>query len=127
MIYVMNRVRKWKVYLTRRKKRHVILTKREEGLSQIRVFGVNLIIFPRITIKNMILRIKYPIILQHQNAGICLTILFKILNKGNVSNVGNVKDHITPSTVRIGRVTSRTYTLSRKKKRFEMWKTRCTG
>ena len=92
-------LRKEKVYLTGRLKRQVILIRREEGLSQIRVLGVNLVTYPRITIRKLILRIKYPSILQNQKEGICLTTFFKIMNKENLSNAGNVKEHITPSTV----------------------------
>ena len=97
LISVMNRVRREKVYLNRRIRRQVTLTRKEEGLSQIRVLGINLRI--SITIREQILKIKYGIILQHQKTGICLTTLLKIMNKRNLSNVGNVRDRIMPSTV----------------------------
>ena len=95
----MSRVRKGKVYLTRRLERKVILTKEGEDSSQKIVLGVNIRTSPRITIIKLILRIKYPKILQHQKAGICLTTFLKILNKGNLSNAGNVKEYITPIIV----------------------------
>ena len=116
----MNRVRKNKVYLTRRLKRQVILTRREEGLSQIRVLGVNIRISPRITIRDLVLKIKHHRILQHQEEGICLTTLLKAMNKWNLSNVGNFKDHITTSIVRTRRGTLETYTLSRRRKQLEI-------
>ena len=77
----MNWVRKAKVYLTRRIRRQVTLTRREEGLSQIRVLGINLKISLRITIRELILKAKNHIILQHKKEGICLTTLLKIMNK----------------------------------------------
>ena len=103
LISVMNKVRKEKVYLTGRIRRQVTLTRKEEGLSKIRVLGINLIISLRITIRDHILKIKHHKILQHQKAWICLTTLLKIMNKRNLSNAGNVKDCIFPSTVQTGR------------------------
>ena len=64
----------------------------------------------------MILRIDYPIIPQHQRAEIYLTILLEILNNGNLSNAGNVKDHTMPKTVQTRREIPETHTLYRKKK-----------
>ena len=63
MIFVMNRVRRDKFYLIGRIRRQVTLTKKEEGLSQIRVLGIILRNSPRIIIKEKLLKIKYHRIL----------------------------------------------------------------
>ena len=126
-ISVMSKERKEKVCPIGRLKIQVILINWEEGSSQTKILGVSHKTSPKTTIKKLILRTKYPKILQHQREGIYLTILLEILNNGNLSNAGNAKDHTMPNTVQTRRETSTTYTLSRKKKQLEMWPTRCIG
>ena len=123
----MSKARKDKVCPIGRLKVQLILIKREEGSIQTKFLGVSHRNSPKTTIKKLILRTKYPRILQHQRAWIYLTILLEILNSGNLSNAGNAKDHTMPSTVRTGRETSTTYTQCRKTKQFEMWPKRCIG
>ena len=124
---VMSKARKDKVFSIGRLKIQFILIKREEGSSQTKYLGVSHITSPKTTIRKLILRTKYPRILQHQRGGIYLTILLEILNNGNLSNDGNAKDHTTPSIVWTEMETSATYTLSRKKKKLEMWPKGCIG
>ena len=112
----MNKERKEKVYQVGRLKRLVNLIKGEEDSSQTRVLEVSPKTSPKTTTRKLILRARYPRILQHQREGIYLTILLEILNNANLLNVGNSKDHTTPSTIQTRREISATYTLYRKKK-----------
>ena len=95
----MSKIRKEKLYLTGRIRRQVTLTRKEEGLIQIRFLGINLRISLRITIKEHILKIKYHIILQQQKEGTFLKTLLKIMNIRNLSSVDNVKDHIITNSI----------------------------
>ena len=77
LIFVTNKVKREKAYLTRRIREQVTLIRREKVLSLIKVLEIALGISLKVIIKEKILRIKHSKIIHHQKAGICLTIMLK--------------------------------------------------
>ena len=81
MAYVMYRVKIGnKAYIIGKIKEQVTLIRKEKVLSLIKASEIILRNFPRIIIKEHILKVKNNKTLQHQKAEIFLIIMLKIMN-----------------------------------------------